>query len=169
MKGFLARWAEGEAAAPAQGHGDGTLNTRPIVKVASESDAARPGLETLPTETGTRSTSGAERTADELNKPVEEHCVTRKRGRLTADTVRRRHLRNKPDEEGGLNLAGVLQAARLCGDSMAAEAISEIAGLLATAYRRCSPIRRVGADPRKDSGDAGLANSGAPSVHGVVP
>jgi len=54
-------------------------------------------------------------------------------------------------------------------DCEAADAVREIGGLLALAYRRYSAIQVVGSDPRKDSGDAGLANPRGSSVHGVVP
>jgi len=53
-------------------------------------------------------------------------------------------------------------------DSAASDAREEIAGLLATAYRRYAAIQRAGSDQRKDSGDGELANSRRSSVHGVV-
>jgi len=44
----------------------------------------------------------------------------------------------------------------------------EIADLLAIAYRRYAAVQRAGAYRPEDSGKGGLANSDAPSVHGVV-
>ena len=166
MNGFLARWSEGEPEALAQGSGGNALNPLPIGQVANDSDAARPDPETLALETGTRSISWAEWKANELNKLFEEHRVTQRRGPLQADTVRCGQSRKEPNQEAQLNSPEALQPSRATGDSVAAEVIRETTNLLATAYRRYSAIRRVGADPRTDSGDGGLANSGVRSVHG---
>lgn len=46
---------------------------------------------------------------------------------------------------------------------------SEIAELLALAYRRYCTIHRLGPGPQMTSGEVALANSDAESVHGVVP
>jgi len=53
-------------------------------------------------------------------------------------------------------------------DVAASEAQCEVAGLLATAYRRLGAIRRVGSNVSENSGKRELANSGQQSVHGVV-
>jgi hypothetical protein len=58
----------------------------------------------------------------------------------------------------------------LCGsESTVAEALREVADLLAIAYRRSAAIERVGQDPSPNSGNDELANSSCSSVHGVVP
>jgi hypothetical protein len=46
------------------------------------------------------------------------------------------------------------------------QAVRDIMGLLATAYRRYLTLRTLRGEKR--IGDARLANSGSPSVHGVV-
>ncbi len=48
------------------------------------------------------------------------------------------------------------------------DALFEIAGLLAIAYRRYQTVQRTGDNQSQDSGDGELANSGLQSVHGVV-
>ena len=52
-------------------------------------------------------------------------------------------------------------------DPTAADAVREIAGLLAAAYRRQQEIRRVPTDHADAEPQHGLALSGEPSVHGV--
>lgn len=68
-------------------------------------------------------------------------------------------------------LIAALQAERLgpssCDDAMA-ESATEIAGLLAIAYRRSCAIQHV-ANNRPNSGDSKLANPSGSSVHGGVP
>jgi hypothetical protein len=54
-------------------------------------------------------------------------------------------------------------------DAPLTEARTEIARLLAIAYRRYAAIQRVGPDRAVISGKDDLANSGGTSVHGVVP
>lgn len=157
MKGFLERWADGESEIAG-----------PPGQVAGETDQSVPGPETLPTETGTCAMPLAEWKAKELNQLFEEHGVTRKRGRLTADTVRHGQSRNDPDGRAKLNSARVFPPACIPDDLKAASAIHETTALLATAYRRYAAIQELGADPRNDSGDGDLANSSASSVHGVV-
>jgi len=74
-------------------------------------------------------------------------------------TARNRHGRNGigDSERNGGHRDYSVEAAR-----------SEIAELLALAYRRFSAIQRAGSDPQMKSGEAALANSGPESVHGVV-
>lgn len=50
-----------------------------------------------------------------------------------------------------------------------ADALLEVAGLLANAYRRYAAIERVGQDRSPNSGNPELANSLGSSVHGGVP
>jgi len=61
------------------------------------------------------------------------------------------------------------QATRAAEVSAMTDARTEIAGLLAMAYRRYAAIQRVGPDRPVNSGKDDLANSCGTSVHGVVP
>jgi hypothetical protein len=169
MNGFLGRWVEREANAPAQGGGSDGLNALPIVEAAPASDASGRVPEILPEETSPRATSWAEWKADELNKLFQEQGVTRQRSRLTADTVQRGQSRNERDERAESNSASEFTSVRVCDDSKAADAILKTGGLLAAAYRRSKGAQHVGATRRRESGDDELANSAPPSVHGVVP
>lgn len=58
---------------------------------------------------------------------------------------------------------------RLREDPPLSEARSEIARVLAIAYRRCAAIQCVAPDRPVNSGKGDLANSCGTSVHGVVP
>jgi len=118
----------------------------------------------------------AEWKARQLNGVFEEQGATRKPSRITAETVRRggSHETARGPKEGPgsrserVSAQEVAQALSV-DDYRGSEARGEIAGLLAIGYRRHAAIRRVGAEPRKDLGNTELANSGGPSVHGVVP
>ena len=126
-------------------------------------------------EAGTRAMPWAEWKAGQLNRVFEEHGVTGKPSRITAETVRGSGNRETANEtrEGADKTTERPSAHEtahlLSGDDPALTgARSEIAGLLAIAYQRYAGIRRVGIDRHESSVDGGLANSGAPSVHGVV-
>lgn len=49
------------------------------------------------------------------------------------------------------------------------QAQSEVASLLAAAYRRHAAVQRVGTDRQAAAADCSLANAGGSSVHGDVP
>jgi len=83
---------------------------------------------------------------------------------------------SRPDHPNGVNRQeNVMGRSRRTGKSQGtlaqiatADALLEIAGLLAIAYRRYQTVQRTGDNQSEDSGGSELANSVVKSGHGVV-
>jgi pyruvate/2-oxoglutarate dehydrogenase complex dihydrolipoamide acyltransferase (E2) component len=170
MKGFLARWVEQGADSEARhdrGEREATVGVQATPEVAT---AAPPSPDIRSAEPSTRATPWAEWKAAQLNQVFEQQGVTGRPGRITADTVRRSSNHETANAAKQSTKETIQTAPPVSGEDMTLrEARHETANLLATAYRRHAVAKQVGTDPRKASGDDGLAKSCESSVHGVVP
>jgi len=169
MKGFLARWVEQKADSEVR-QSDEPEAMAGVKSTPEAATAAPPSREIRSGEPIERAVPWAEWKAAQLNQVFEQQGVTGKPGRITADTVRRSNDRDNANEANLNTKETTRSASPVSGEDITLrEARHETASLLATAYRRHSVAKPVGTDPRKASGDDGVAKSGESSVHGVVP